>query len=203
MRQPCIQIKLRSLMIALALLCPVLIVLAPLLRSPEFRDLTLSMGWGNEDESQAIAAIRRMGGSVKRDETRSDRPVISVALAGVYVTNAGLVHLTSFDRLENLEVRGADVYDSGLDHLRGLKGFRSLTFSNTWITDTALEYLGQLTGLQTLDLSLNRGVTDRGLHHLEGLTNLGKLDLSDTSVTEVGIRKIQRALPSTQIIRQP
>jgi hypothetical protein len=190
-------------MIAVALLCPILIVLAPILRSPEFRDLTLSMGWGSEDESQAIAGIRRMGGTVQRDETSSDRPVISVSLVGVYVTNPGLVHLKSFDRLESLEVRGADVYDSGLVHLRGLKGLRSLTFSNTWITDTGLEYLGQLTGLQTLDLSLNRGVTDRGLRYLKGLTKLRKLDLSDTSVTEAGIREIQRALPNTQIIRQP
>lgn len=46
-------------MIAIALLCPILIVIAPIVRSPEFREVKLSMGFGTEEEQEALAGIKR------------------------------------------------------------------------------------------------------------------------------------------------
>jgi Leucine-rich repeat (LRR) protein len=201
MRLPGMRFSVRSLMIAIALLCPVLAAIAPLVRSPEFRELKLSMGWGTENEQEAITGIERMRGTIRRDRASADRPVISVRLEGIWVSNPGLVHVRAFNRLESLVVRGADVYDSGLAQLRGSRKLRSLTLSNTWITDSGLGHLENLTGLETLDLSLNRGVTDAGLRHLEGLTQLRVLDLSDTGVTESGIQNLRSSLPNTKIVR--
>ena len=40
-----------------------------------------------------------------------------------------------------------------------------------------------------------------GLMHLKGLTNLEFLYLDGTQVTDAGVRKLQAALPDTEILR--
>ena len=60
MRRCNMRFRVRSLMIAIALLCPILIVIAPIVRSPEFREVKLSMGFGTEEEQEALAGIKRM-----------------------------------------------------------------------------------------------------------------------------------------------
>ena len=45
----------------------------------------------------------------------------------------------------------------------------------------------------------NTRITDAGLPHLAGLTALERLDLYDTEVTDVGVAKLQKALPNCRI----
>ena len=49
----------------------------------------------------------------------------------------------------------------------------------------------------------NTRITDAGLPHLAGLTALERLDLYDTEVTDVGVAKLQKALPNCAISLAP
>ena len=67
-------------------------------------------------------------------------------------------------------------------------------------TDAGVAHLQGLPNLERLDLR-RTGVTDAGLAHLKGLTKLAVIDLGGTPVTDTGVRELQRALPSSKIIR--
>jgi internalin A len=61
-------------------------------------------------------------------------------------------------------------------------------------------HLQGLPNLERLDLR-RTDVADAGLPHLKELTNLTVIDLGGTQVTDTGVRELQRALPSSKIIR--
>ena len=69
------------------------------------------------------------------------------------------------------------------------------------VTDTDVENLKGLTQLKELGLNYT-SVTDNGLEHLKGLKQLQQLDLRGTTkVTDVGVEKLQQALPNCKIYR--
>jgi len=53
-------------------------------------------------QKQAIAAIKKLGGSVTVDEKSPGKPVVGVALFGTQITDAWLVHLKGLTNLKSL-----------------------------------------------------------------------------------------------------
>jgi len=92
--------------------------------------------------------------------------------------------------------------DDDLDHLTGLSGLESLTISySPGVTDAGLVHLGKLTKLESLRLNGCTNVGDDGLKHLKKLSRLKRLIVSETSVTNEGVERLQRALPHCEITR--
>jgi hypothetical protein len=131
---------------------------------------------GRADEKSAADKIEKLGGKIKRDDSKSDKPVTEVDL--------------SYSK------------DVKNDDLKLLKEFKQLTWvacNDTPITDDGLKHVEELKGLKTLGL-VNTGVTDKGLDHLKGLKRLNGLNLTGTKVTKQGIEELQKSLPDTFII---
>jgi len=105
-------------------------------------------------------------------------------------------------QIDRISLNETSVRDEQLQQLTALKNLRSLSLYRTGVTDAGLEHLAGLTGLEELELSYT-GVTDTGLARLMGLTRLKKLYLYGTSgsVTDEGVKTVQKALPNVKIIR--
>src|SRR4051812_19205096 len=69
-----------------------------------------------------------------RDLANLPSDMIVLALGSTKVTDAGLVHLKRFTRLELLDLSDTKVTDSGLVHLKGLTGLIELDLGKTRIT---------------------------------------------------------------------
>jgi hypothetical protein len=153
-------------------------------------------------ERPIVAAIERLGGTVRVDEADPDRPVVAVDLTCTDCTNADLERLSGLTRLRTLNLGGTRITDAGLADLKGQTGLEELYLLATPLTDAGLDHLRGLTGLRILDLSATR-VTDRGLEHLKGLTGLRTLNLAATRVTPRAIWTLRAALPDLEIQRNP
>ena len=95
------------------------------------------------------------------------------------------------------KVKEVGIYSGQISDLSALKsatGLERLVFPLNHISD-----LAPLSGLKNLNfLELNRNRISN-LTPLAGLTNLKSLHLGDTKVTDVGIKKLQQALPNCRI----
>lgn len=149
-------------------------------------------------KEQAIAAIKKLGGSVTVDEETPGKPVVKVYLRGTKVTDTDLVYLKGLTNLRQLSLYDTNVTDAGLVHLKGLTKLRTLSLSDTKVTDAGLVHLKGLTKIENLDLSGTQ-VTDSGLMRLKGLTKLQSLGLADTKVIGLGINRLKAALPKCAI----
>jgi Leucine-rich repeat (LRR) protein len=74
-----------------------------------------------------------------------------------------------------------------------------LDLSRTEIADEGLTHLEWLPRLRSL--SLGERVTDAGVQYLERLPQLRTLKLARTQITDAGIQRLQKALPSCTIRR--
>lgn len=125
----------------------------------------------SEDETAAVAALRRLGASVDQDPD-------------------GAWHVLSED-MEGTK----DVDDSWLVHLTALKNLKTLKLWSTAITDAGLATIGQLDDLEQLRLYDCSKVSGAGLIHLRGLMNLSSLDVEKTNVDGDGLKDL-RGLPN-------
>jgi hypothetical protein len=160
-------------------------------------------------QRDAVAAIRRAGGSVSYDwEWNNGKSVPGgkpwapkwlVDLIGVdyfaHVTSVWLqpaaidgaiVEVGHLTQLERLQLVGGSVSDAGLAHLKGLTNLTILFLLDTQVSDAGLMHLKGLTRLSSLDLK-DTHVTDAGLAHLKGLTKLSVLDLERTQISDAGL----------------
>ena len=161
----------------------------------------------------AIAAIEKMGGKIRFDEERPERPAVRVDLrqakdpiaalqylkelsevqildlSATAVTDPGLRPLEGLTKLRELILLGTEVGDQGMEHLKGLNELETLNLENTRITGQGLAHLAGLTSLRELNLALTV-VADAGLMHLQGLTNLRSLNLHDTKLTGKGLANL-------------
>jgi len=121
-----------------------------------------------------IAEISRLGGSVYRDGSAPDKPVIGVQIRSKRVTNTVLERLKLLSRLQTLELKDCVALTDvdGLRQLTGLTGLRLVSCTSL----TNLDDLSGLTKLQTLDLALCSALTN--VDGLKGLTELQSLTLS-------------------------
>jgi Leucine-rich repeat (LRR) protein len=97
------------------------------------------------------------------------------------ITGTGLVHLTEFTNLKNLNLlRCPRVTDAGLVHLSRMIALRYLWLGTHPFMDSSQ-------------------ITEPGLVHLKALTNLESLFLSNTKITDAGLVELQEALPNCKI----
>jgi len=168
----------------------------------------------NTDEAIAIAEIVKLGGKVTFDEKSPGRPVISVDLNNVKMTDAGLEPFQGLTNLQFLDLSHTEVTDAGLKHLQGLTKLQALGLVETKVTNAGLAHLKGMTQLKSLNLMSTKitdsglenlkglvelrflclkeaQVTDTGLEHLKGLTKLQDLDLGGTKVTDAGLERVK------------
>lgn len=189
-----------------------------------FTLLFISLTPASTAEVNPVAAIEKLGGTVKTNETVAGMPVMSVSLQGCSIRDVDLAHLAAFSELEHLDLGFTNVTDAGLVHLKGLKKLRAVVLNRTKVTDAGLVHLKDakrllhlflygtkvkdagLAGLkefkelETLILSETL-VTDAGLAHLQAVSGLKVLGIVDTKTTEKGVAALQKALPKVGILK--
>ena len=152
------------------------------------------LGWivrGARIQREAVAAVRRTGGSVLYDwQIRGDHG----AVGGEPGAPAWLVELIGVEYFGDItEVRlGVSGTDTALEPVAQLEGVQWLRLDRTAVTDLGLAHLRRMSSLSRLDLWDTR-VTDAGIVQLKGLTRLKQLGLSGTSVTDAGVRDLRQA----------
>jgi hypothetical protein len=167
-----------------------------------------------ESTDEATALVEQLGGKVRRDDSRPDRPVVAVDLALKPLTDEGLARLTALKDLRELNIRGTKITDSGVAHLAGLDKLEYVNVESTAITDRAVEVFAHLPRLRWLFLNRTRitnsalrslagnrtlerlyvsinSITDDGMVHVAGLTQLKMLHMGRTQVTDAGLAHLR------------
>jgi len=184
-------------------------------RERETREEDIQDDWV---ESEALAAIAKIGGKVHRDDGQHGNPVTGITLANTEATDQDLKHLRGFDQLVRLSIGhtritgtgfkylrgmeklkllhafGAPITDEGLKNLKEMSTLDDVALGSTKITDDGLMYLKGLGNLKHLNLAVT-GVTDEGISHLATLKELEYLNTSGTKVTRAGVQKLSESIP--------
>jgi hypothetical protein len=103
------------------------------------------------------------------------------------------------DDLDRLALDSCNATDDDLRHIAHLSGLPWLAIRDTRMTDDGLIHIGKLVTLETLYLEYVR-VSDAGLAHLRPLTKLRYLELASSLITANGVRGLNAALPSCQVV---
>jgi hypothetical protein len=128
---------------------------------------------------QAIAHVRKLGGSVVRDEKRPGKPVVRVSLAfQKKVTDEDLKALVPFTELTELDLQSTAVTSAGLKHLAPLKNLAKLNLNATEMSGTGLKDLAAFPKLTTLSL-YSASHTEKSLKELAHVKTLTSLVVSD------------------------
>ena len=145
------------------------------------------------NQREAVAAVRRSGGSVLYDwQERGTHGQVS----GEPAVPAWLVELVGVEYFGHiLEVRlGSSGTDATLEPVSRLERVQWMRLAGSAVTDRGLVHLSGMSSLSRLDLEGTR-VTDAGILQLRGLTKLKSLELSGTQVTDAGVRELRESLP--------
>ena len=121
-------------------------------------------------------------------------------LGDTAVTDTGVERLTSLKKLRTLYVN-PNITNAALVHLTAFPRLEVLGLEGSPITDQGLVTIGKLTGLTNLFLD-DTHITDKGLTELMNLRNLYFLTLGRTKVTREGLERL-RQLPRLQELRGP
>jgi hypothetical protein len=136
-----------------------------------------------------VKSVRFKGGDTEFENIKELTQLQTLDLSQSTVTDAGLVLLDRFPRLERLclglGTAKIDVTDAGLKHIKRLTQLRELYLDKTKVTDAGLVNIRELTELQLLYLGDTK-ITDLGLANLKGLSRLQELLLSE-NVTDEGL----------------
>ena len=133
------------------------------------------------DDSQAIAEIEKLGGTVIRDDHDPLRPASAVYLQKQKEPRAALEVVQRLKQLRKLDLYCANVTDADMQYLNGLTQLETLVVAGCKFTDVALANLRGMNKLETLDLSGCSKVTDAGLKNLDCLPQLQTLNISGCS----------------------
>jgi len=171
------------------------------------RLLTEWTKWKVARQQQAIAQIRRLGGTVSTLSADTMTVKIGSNWKG---GEAGLAHLRNISNLRRLSLEHSTLGDnalaqlkgltqvntlylgeteirgSGLVHLKGLRGLTYLSLKDLKVDDNAVKPIGEMTQLTHLGLD-GTTVTDAALSHLKNLTKLEVLWLNRSDVTDAGL----------------
>src|SRR5262249_47400726 len=128
------------------------------------------------DEAKAIAALRKQGAEVLRDDKVKDSPVV-VRFPGGSAKAVDPRPLGELPALTRLDLADTPAKDGDLAHLAGLARLEDLLLGGTGITDKGVEAIRKLGSLRLLDLSDTK-VTPRGLARLGALGKLEQIDLA-------------------------
>jgi hypothetical protein len=118
-------------------------------------------------------------------------------LNGTRIEGPGLTNLSSWLRLQYIDLTKSSVTDEGIRSLAVFPQIQRLTLRGTRITDAGIAYLQKLNELQELDLQ-NTKVTDHCLRYLAGLP-LKELDVRGTLISSNGITYLKKDNPAVDI----
>jgi hypothetical protein len=82
--------------------------LPPITKSSETVTFDEQPKTATESKAAAIAAIKKLGGSVTFDEENPGKPVVGVDFFNTQMTDAGLVHLKDLTSLQELSLEHSD-----------------------------------------------------------------------------------------------
>ena len=150
------------------------------------------------DEAEAIAAIEKLGGSVRQIAQDSENKEAAFHLSGKELTDDGLGAVKEIKNLIWLNLANTKVSDAGLKHLSEIKTLTKLHLEKTQIGDAGLKHLKGLDNLEYLNL-YGTQVSDKGLTHLKDLPKLKKLYLWDSKVTKDGLAEMKDALAKIDV----
>jgi Leucine-rich repeat (LRR) protein len=148
----------------------------------------------------AIDGVKRLGGTIERDDKADGKPVIGVNLARAQAADAGLKKLAVFKQLRVLNLGHTPITNAGLKDLVGLPNLQKLYLDGTQVTDAGLKTLAALPQLEWLYLSETK-LTDACLKDLSAMKQLRMLYLDDTDVTANGVAELKMALPDCEVIK--
>lgn len=148
----------------------------------------------------AIAAIEKLGGSVRTISLAARDQEVDFRLVGANLTDADLVHVTQLKNVVSIDLSGTKITNAGLIHLKGLVTLRRLHLEKTEIGDEGIAHLTGLVNLEYLNLYSTK-VTDKSLGHIAGLKNLKRLYLWQTKTTDAGADNLEKKLPELEINR--
>src|SRR5262249_29667324 len=126
---------------------------------------------GQTEQEQAVAKIKKLGGTVRVDRDKTGNEWAMVELGGQAVSREGLAFLKRLPQLRSLTLSNMRVAEAGLDHLARLPKLRTLRLDNVEDADAALAQLHHFAQLRYLYLG-NSQVSDAGLEHLRSLAQL-------------------------------
>lgn len=152
------------------------------------------------DEASAIAAVEKVGGTVRAIAKDTEQKEAAFHLGGKDVSDDGLQPLAEINQLVWLNLRGTKITDAGLCHLAQLKSLTQLHLEKTAVTDAGLAQLAGLENLEYLNL-YGTQVTDAGLAHLQNLKKLKKLYLWQTGVSKAGAEQLIASIPGLYVNR--
>jgi len=114
------------------------------------------------------------------------------------ITDKGLKEVAKLQNLSHLVMHGTPITGAGLKELAKLEKLTSLMLQDTKITDAGLKDLAKLQKLKFLGLHFTE-ITDEGYKELTKLPNLLGLGLVGSKGTRVGVLRLRKALPNTNI----
>jgi hypothetical protein len=138
-------------------------------------DANAEMIKDNPDQARAVAAIKRLGGTVWFDDEKWDRPVVRVDLHESTATDGDLSCLRTLTGLKELDLSGAGITDAGLDEVKVLPALERL-------------YIDEPVDEEVL------------WTRPTGLQGPGLVPCAGGRITAPGERALQQALPRTRII---
>jgi formylglycine-generating enzyme required for sulfatase activity len=114
------------------------------------------------------------------------------------ITNVGIQHLGSLQKLRRLSLAHFPLSDDAMDVIAGMTQLRSLALVETPVTDLGFKKLAPLVHLEE-NLVLPLGVTDQGLSILGNFPQLKKLGLYGHQVTDSSIAQMQKLPKLTEL----
>jgi len=139
------------------------------------------------EESEAVAALRRLGAVLKPDE---EGRVEIVQLENPEAADCDLVHLRALPHLRTLHTVAPKVTDAGLKHLAGLPNLSHLYIEQSHVTGSGLTHLGNSKALVWVSLR-ESPLSGDNLAHLAAFPNLTHLDLCSTPVSDEDLRYLR------------
>ena len=149
------------------------------------------------DDQAAIAAIRKVGGTVRALEKGWE---VEFHLSGRSLTDEQLVYVAKLPGVTSLNLKRTNISSDGLLHLKGMTSLQRLHLELTGVSDQGMEHLAGLKDLKYLNL-YGTEVTDKTLVQLAELKNLQRLYVWQTGVTDEGVTKLKKQLPKLQVLR--
>ena len=159
--------------------------------------LTSGLSSRADEVTDAVAAIEKMGASVRRT---GDAWEVDFHLRGRGLTDKGLKHVAALENIVWLNLRNTKVTNAGLAHLKRLEKLRWLHLEKTEIGDAGIEHLMVLKNLEYLNVYATK-ITDKSLDRLAAAKNLRRLYVWQTEVTDAGVARLEKALPNVKIVR--
>lgn len=161
---------------------------------------SLPVSLHTEQPTDALAAVKKLGGTVRPVDRSHTEWEVEFQLYGRKLTDAGLASVAALKNVVSLNLRDTQITSAGLVHLKSLRKLRRLHLERTRVDDKGIAHLAGLIHLEYLNLYSTK-VTDQSLVHLSRLKKLTQLYVWQTKVTDKGVAKLKKTLPGLRIVR--